>query len=76
MSAIAARSTLVIVPAFDRLQSQPLRQGRAITFSMLDTPQSSAPQSQPHRAQPHREVVEEFGQPTTGLRSGGVHGGE
>ena len=43
MSAIAARSALVIVPAFDRLQAQPLRQGRATTFSMLDNPTKLSP---------------------------------
>ena len=43
MSAIAARSALDIVPAFDRLQAQPLRQGRATTFSMLDNPTKLSP---------------------------------
>lgn len=35
MSATAARSALVIVPVFDRLQAQLLRQGPATTFSIL-----------------------------------------
>gem|GEM_PF-2783773 len=43
MSALAARSALVIVPAFDRLRAQPLRPGRATTFSMLDNPTKLSP---------------------------------